>query len=374
MDLVRIAVPLGLACACLIAAFVVVPHGMNAQALLYAQDDPARLADVRLAGAFDAAAASREIEAALAVSDIDLANSFVGLAHDRGIAVDPGLNMRVEAANSRSAAAARASKGFARGLITGEPDDLASFAGTALGDAFVFGDIRDAVREGVRLARGEPADKLILGLAGVGIAITAGTYASLGAGAPARLGLTMAKAARRTGSMTARMGEWLGRSVSEVVDWTAMRNVFGGNSLIRPVMAVRAARETIKVEKAEELFRAAGDVGTVQAKAGTQAAMDGLKIAEGPRDLSRLARLAEASGNRTRAIIKILGRSALFLGTSAVSLFAWLTSAVLTILGFFAACKRTAERLTESYLRRRKGGLGAPRNILATRYARGCAP
>jgi hypothetical protein len=82
--------------------------------------------------------------------------------------------------------------------------------------------------------------------------------------------------------------------------------------------------------------------------------MDGLKIAEGPRDLSRLARLAEASGNRTRAIIKILGRSALFLGTSAVNLFAWLASAVMTVLGFFAACKRSAERLTEYYLRCRK--------------------
>jgi hypothetical protein len=67
-----------------------------------------------------------------------------------------------------------------------------------------------------------------------------------------------------------------------------------------------------------------------------------------------LARLAEASGNRTRAIIKILGRSALFLSSSAVTLFVWLVSAVMTVLGFFAACKRTAERLTEYYLRCRK--------------------
>jgi hypothetical protein len=353
MSLVRTAIPLGFACACLVAAHAVVPHGIEAQALLHAQDDPALLADVRLAAAFDAAVAAREIEAALAASDIDLANSFLDLARDRGILVDPGLAARVEAANSRSAAA-RAGKSFARGLIVGEPDDLASFAGTAAGDLFVFGDIRDAVREGVRLARGEPADKLVLGLAGVGIAITAGTYASLGAGAPARVGVSMVKAARRTGSMTARMSDWLGRSVYEIVDWTAFRGLFGGSSVLRPVMAVRAARETIKVEKAQELVRAAGDLGTVQAKAGTQAAMDGLKIAEGPRDLSRLARLAEASGNRTRAIIKILGRSALFLGMSAASLFSWALWAVMTVFGFCAACKRTAERATEHYLYRRK--------------------
>ena len=43
---------------------------------------------------------------------------------------------------------------FALGLVTGEPNDMAGLAGTTLGDLFVFGDIRDAVREGTRLATG----------------------------------------------------------------------------------------------------------------------------------------------------------------------------------------------------------------------------
>ncbi len=117
-----------------------------------------------------------------------------------------------------------------------------------------------------------------------------------------------------------------------------------------PAVAVRAARETIKAEKAQELVRVVGDVGRVQAKAGTQAAIDGLKIAEGPRDVSRLARLAEVKGTRTRAILKILGRSALFLTASATSLFSWLLAGAMTAFGFCAACKRTAERLTEYYV------------------------
>ena len=32
--------------------------------------------------------------------------------------------------------------------MTGEPNDMAGLAGTTLGDLFVFGDIRDAAREG----------------------------------------------------------------------------------------------------------------------------------------------------------------------------------------------------------------------------------
>ena len=42
---------------------------------------------------------------------------------------------------------------------------MAGLAGTAVGDLFVFGDIRDAVREGSRYAAGEQADQLMLGLA-----------------------------------------------------------------------------------------------------------------------------------------------------------------------------------------------------------------
>jgi hypothetical protein len=350
----RIALPLGVAFACAIAALTVVPRGIDAEALLYAQDDPVLLADRQLDRVFNAAVATREIEAALAAGDADLATSFLDLARDRHLTVDPALAAKVEAANSTMAAAARAAGSFGRGLITGEPDDLVGLAGTALGDVFVFGDIRDAVREGSRLATGEQADELILGLACVGLAITAGTYASLGTAAPARIGVSLVKAARKTGRITAHMSEWLTRSVRDVVDWTALKRAAGVASLSTPVVAMRAAREAVKVEKANDLMRVAGDLGKVQAKAGTQAAIDGLKIAQGPRDVSRIARLAEAKGTRTRAILKTLGRGAIFLATSAMSLFSWLFTAVMVLYGFLAACKRTAERATERYIAYRK--------------------
>ena len=76
------------------------------------------------------------------------------------------------------ASAANTAGRFVHGLWTGEPTDLASLAGTAFGDLFVFGDIRDAAREGTRYLTGQHYDPWILGLAGVGIAITAATYAT----------------------------------------------------------------------------------------------------------------------------------------------------------------------------------------------------
>jgi hypothetical protein len=355
----RVGSPLAWAVACALIALLTVPAGLEAGTLLSLQDDPAALADHMLDLSFDAPVAKREIEAALGADDADLAGSFLDLARDRNVAVEPGLADQVRAAKAAAASAGHAIGSFAQGLVTGEPADMAGLAGTAVGDLFVFGDIRDALREGTRLATGQPTDELILGLACTGLAITAGTYATAGAGAPVRLGLSLAKAARATGRMSAHMAEWVGRSLREVLDWGAFGRAIGGASVTGPVIAVRAAREAVKVEKTADLFRLAGDVGRVQAKAGTQAALDGLKIAEGPKDMSRIARLAERYGGKTRAVLKLGGRAAILLTASAFNLFSWMLAATMTLFGFCSSCKRTAERATERWIRRRKARAAA---------------
>jgi hypothetical protein len=350
----RIAVSLAAAIACAIAALAVVPGGIEAQMLLRAQDDPVRLADHALDRSFNADVVHREIDAALHAADADLAQSFLDLARDRDVPVDAALVKRVEEANSNAASAARAAGSFAHGLITGEPESLAGLAGTALGDLFVFGDVRDAIREGTRMANGEPADELVLALAGVGIALTAGTYASFGAAAPARVGLSVLKAARRTGRIPAQLGEWLSRTLRQGVDVAALRNAVAGTSIAQPAVAVRAVREVVKVDKSRDLVRVVSDIGRVQSRAGTQAALDGLRIAQGPRDVARVARLADVKGNRTRAILKLFGRGAIVLAASTFSLAWWVFGAMLTVLTFVVALKRAAERVTERYCERRR--------------------
>jgi hypothetical protein len=177
---------------------------------------------------------------------------------------------------------------------------------------------------------------------------------TVGMGTPARVGVSLIKAARRTGKITAHMAKWLSRSMRDMVDWGALTRSMNVRTLAQPVVAVRAAREAVKVDKSEEFMRAVGDIGRVQGRAGTQAAVDGLKIAQGPRDLSRVARLAETKGTRTRAILKTLGRGAIFLASTSFSLASWLFSALMTLIGFCAACKRAAKRATERYCERRR--------------------
>jgi hypothetical protein len=304
----------GLAC----TAYPVLSRGMNAGRLLAAQDDPAQLTKAGLDDRFDRASAEREIDAALAGNDPELAESFVALAQERGVALDPERLAKVEAAGASSTSAANVAVSFGRGLVTGETDSVAAFAGTALGDLFVFGDLRDAARQGILMARGEPADRIVLGLSLAGIAITAGTYVSLGATAPVRLGLSVMKAAGKSGRI--------------------------GAGLLRAV----------RLERAETVIRTAGDVGRVQRRAGPRAAIEGLKLAEQPKDLGRLAQLAALKGGKTRAVLKLLGRGAIALTTGVFELASWVVWAILHLLGFCVAVKRTTERITLSVLRRRK--------------------
>jgi hypothetical protein len=138
-----------------------------------------------------------------------------------------------------------------------------------------------------------------------------------------------------------------------VVDWGGLKKAITGVST-EPQLAVRAARDAVKVERAGRLVDLARDVGTIEAKAGTQGALESLKVAETPREMSRVARLAEKEGGKTRAILKIGGRTAIMLGAAAFSLASWLIGALIAVLGFVASLKRGVERMTENHLRRRK--------------------
>jgi hypothetical protein len=337
-----------------IAAAATVPRAIDAAGLLIAQDDPAQLADRRVAALLNAGVVAREIESALLAGDADLAQSFVDLAGEHQIAVAPILAARVAAAVKEANSPSRTVGNFAQGLVTGEPDDVAGLAGTALGDLFVFGDVRDAIREGARFAAGEEADEVVLGLACVGLAATAAAYLTFGTVTPVRLGLTVAKTARKTSRLSAGMTAWLGRSVRQVVDWDALKAALGGGAIAQPAAAMRVARQAVKLDRAGGFLDVAGSLGRVQSKAGARAALDGLKIARGPQDVMRIAKLAEKKGSTTRAILKLLGRGAIALTVGSMQLASWILWAILALFGFASSAKGAVERLTMRRLRRRR--------------------
>lgn len=269
-----------------------------------AEKDPAKLADLRLQR-FGAEAASREIEDALKAGDVELAGSFVALASERGIELPKELLLRVEQANSGSEATKRGIYNFAHGFITGEPQDISGFAGAATGDLLVFGDIRDIVREGSRWMRGQESDPLILSLAAAGLAVTGVTYFTWGTAAPARVGSTLVKVARRTGKLSAKLAD--------------------------DVMVLLKARRTGRVSAALT------DVAQIQRRAGTRVALESMRHADNVGDLAKAGMLAEKKGKSTLAIFKTLGRGAIALGASALAIAGWVVGAASSLMFFVIA-------------------------------------
>ena len=341
---------------CALACAWLWPHARDAVAILAAQDDPAEISDIQLNSVLrnNRTVVTENIETALAANDADLADSFVGLARAKNISLDDELLRRVSDAVAEQNSSTHFVERFATGLAIGTADDVASLSGTVAGDLFVFGDIRDVVREGKHLVMGEDADRLVLGLATAGLAVTAATYVSVGGVAPVRAGLTLVKDARKVGRLGEGLTEWAGRSARDIVDAPVLENAVVSGSVTRPGETISAIQAAFHAEKAGGLVRLAKDVGRVSEKAGMRGGLDTLRISEGPEDVARAARLAESKGGQTRAILKVLGRGALLLAAGAFNLTLWLFGALLALFGFLSSINATTERLTMSWLLRKK--------------------
>lgn len=342
--------------ACAVACVLLWPRTERAVAVLAARDDPAALSDIQLDSALrnDPGLLAREAEAALAAGDIDLADSFAEVAVARNTILSEGLRTRITDAVAQENSVGRLAERFAGGLVTGQAEDAAGLTGVIAGDLFVFGDIRDVLREGKHVVMGEDGDRVILGLAAAGLAVTAATYLSAGGAAPVRAGLTMVKDARKAGRMSAGLSRWAGRSARDLVDAPVLQKALATGSFARPDQLVPAVKTAFRMEKAGALVRVAKDVGRIGKRAGTRGAFDAMKLAEGPKDIARAARLAEAKGGQTRAVLKMLGRGALVLAVGAFDLALWLFWALIAAFGFIVSIKTTTERFTLSLLRRRK--------------------
>src|SRR5215470_16177060 len=97
---------------------------------------------------------------------------------------------------------------------------------------------------------GEETDRLVLGLATAGLAVTAATYVSVGGATPVRAGLSLVKDARKVGRLGEGLAQWAGRSAREVVDTPVLRHAVDEGSLLRPTQTARESTAAYRAQKA----------------------------------------------------------------------------------------------------------------------------
>lgn len=313
------------------------PRARQALLLLQAADEPATLATLQLPALLTPDRIAAEIDGAVAAEDEELARSLLAVADEHGVAVAADRRAAVTALNDGSAY--RSLRAFTQGAVSGQADGAAGLAGVLLADASGIGDLRDILREGPACLQDQPCDRIILGLASVGLAATAATWAG-GVGAPARGGLTLLKATHRLGRLSRQLTESLTRTVRASIDTEALRTVLRSGARLDPVALRLAAGSAVRPAAAGRMRRLGSEVHDLYGRTGSRGVMDALSLAHTPDEVGRVASLARSMGARTRGVLRLLGRAVLGLGAAVAGLTQTLLAAFVWALGFACFCER----------------------------------
>ena len=281
-------------------------------------------------------------ERALADHDEDLAASLAQLAAERGVSLPAGLTARITAA--QDAAAARTGSDAWNGFISGDAPNEAALAGAVAADLTGVGDVRDLYTQASRYLSGQDIDPLIIGLATVGLGLTAATVATLGATGPEKAGVSTLKAVKRAGRLSPLLAREVGVVAANALDGEALRLV--GTSVARlDLVAARAASgRVLKAEVVTTLKGLGTDVATIGGNAGYRTTVAALGTAKSTEEMGVIARLSARFGTATRAVM-VLGGGALTFASYALTAAAWSLWLVLWIAGFAFGAAELGRRI-----------------------------
>ncbi|MFN7022484.1 MAG: hypothetical protein ACK4WH_14305 [Phycisphaerales bacterium] len=233
---------------------------------------------------------------------------------DAGLAEPPSPEAAAAMAREREEIAAeqrslaRRLKDLARGALTGgastsDPDapdpSLELLIGAVATDLFVIGDVRDLILQGLRLARGEKSDPVIIALSGVGLATTVAPAVDW---APALL-----KAARRAGAMSDGLAGFIRSAAAQGRTRDIVRLADDAAEIARhasPAGAIRIIRHADTADDAAKLARflsGHGARGAYALKSTGAAGVDAVRAADSLRAAGKAADAAALE----RTLVKV---------------------------------------------------------------------
>lgn len=324
------------------------------------------------------------IEQSLEEGDISDAQSLVDIAQENGRELPTELVERTQ--ENPFEFGVRNGLDFVNGAFTGEVTNSASIGGVLAADYVGVGDIRDVVVQGSSMVRGEDYDKLTLGLALAGLAtIVPGS-------GPIDAGFSLLKTANKAGRLSKKLVTRLKVTATKLVDIDGLkrglskvslpqfrtpslaatraafgkinwRNVSKGDfsELKKPIsemmpVDVTAAKKAfsgaIRKDAMDEIGALASSTTGIVSAGGVKAAFGAMKHADDAKDLSRFRKLATRMGDKTSAVIKVLGKSAIKLGkllylviTILIAVLGWVIGALWFLYSMIRISYRMVKRV-----------------------------
>lgn len=253
-----------------------------------------------------------KITAALAEGDVGGAEQYASLANELGRPLARETVDALADAQLPFNTFVRNAADFAGAYITGNADSGAGLAGAVISDLTVVGDVRDLISEGSKAALGEEYSRFLLTLAAIGIAAEGATIASGGSSLVVKLGVSVLKVAKRSGTLTVEYSTRLVRLARTMADRAAAPAARSVDAV--PTGAARGTGAPTSLTPTlarAELTAALGAVNTMARNAGASDAVRLMRHVRTTRDAQDLATLTTRFGRRSRAVVELTGKTAL---------------------------------------------------------------
>jgi len=225
----------------------------------------------------------------------------------------------------------RNTKEFSSGFISGKGESAVGVSGSMLSDMTVVGDLRDLSKEGLKFINDEKYDKVVLGVATVGVGLTASQFLSAGSTTPLKIGASVIKVAKKTGKISKPFLNIINSKLIKTVDMKLLKTIdlstINGIKKIKPTIG-----KSLKLDNIGKLF---GNINKVKKNTSIFDTVTLLKYVDTEKDLKKLVKVSSKYKKNTKGVLKVLGKG-VFRGSTKIVKYTtmFMMELVLAIISF----------------------------------------
>lgn len=262
---------------------------------------------------------SKRVKESLDNEDPELAKQYISLAKSLSLEFDKNLSKDIESEEEFFNSIYRDGKNFTEGFVSGTSDSSASLAGSIASDFTIVGDIRDLSSETINYINNKPVNKIVAGLSAVGIALTTGTVLSVGgvsgATIPGKVSASLLKASVKTGKLSTKLIKHLSKLINDSINLNPIlakiKEIKGFDNLKSEKWESvhKVSKENIKLNNIQKTLNNISSINKYGG--GINNSLSIIKYADNSKDIKELVKLTKSFGNKSVAVLKILGKKSL---------------------------------------------------------------
>lgn len=225
-------------------------------------------------------------------------------------------------------------KKFSESFITGESDSTVGLAGSITSDMFIIGDIRDIKNEATKYLNNEDFDEFTLGLASVGLALSASEIITVGSTTSIKIGASLIKFAKKSGKISKSFLNIINSKITKSVDFSVLKNIdYSSISKLQDNSSI--LRKSINMNILTDFFE---KINKIKNNTSSIDSIELIKYIENEKELDKMVKISEKFGKNTKSVFKVLGKGALKTGKFIIEfstlLIFQLILLLVSILGF----------------------------------------